>query len=119
VVKDKSKKPQIVKLVTESLDIQAEQVEKLRTLFPGVVKDGKVDVDTLKQTLGALAQDWAIVFDGDKRIYFVAKTKGTTDTNKLTPAEQMKIKCGKEHFKNFDGVEFKAPVKTLSDVILE
>ncbi len=70
----------------------------------------------IQTPLGTYNPDWAIVFGGDKRIYFVAETKGTTDINKLTPAEQLKIKCGKEHFQNFDGVEFKAPVKTLSDV---
>ena len=72
----------------------------------------------IETPLGTYNPDWAIVFDGDKRIYFVAETKGTTDKNKLAPAELMKIKCGKAHFKNFDGVEFKAPVKTLGDVTL-
>jgi len=72
----------------------------------------------IETPLGTYNPDWAIVFDGDKRIYFVAETKGTTNEKELSPAERMKIKCGKAHFKNFDGVEFKAPVKTLSDVVL-
>ena len=70
----------------------------------------------IETPLGTYNPDWAIVFDGDKRIYFVADTKGTTNEKELSSAERMKIKCGKAHFKNFDGVEFKAPVKTLSDV---
>ncbi|MCK4628301.1 MAG: hypothetical protein KAT56_04820, partial [Sedimentisphaerales bacterium] len=72
----------------------------------------------IETPLGTYNPDWAIVFDGDKRIYFVAETKGTTNEKELSPAERMKIKCGKAHFKNFDGVEFKVPVKTLSDVVL-
>jgi type III restriction enzyme len=72
----------------------------------------------IETPLGTYNPDWAIVFDGDKRIYFVAETKGTTDINKLTNDEKLKIQCGKEHFKNFKDVEFKAPVKTLSDVVI-
>jgi hypothetical protein len=46
------KKRKIAKLSGESLDIKVEQMEKLKSLFPQVVKDGKVDFDTLKQALG-------------------------------------------------------------------
>lgn len=33
-------------------DIQAEQIEKVRELFPEVVSEGKVDFTKLKATLG-------------------------------------------------------------------
>ncbi len=52
MVKKESKEPQMVKLAGESMDIISGQVEKLRTLFPGAVKDGKVDFEALKLTLG-------------------------------------------------------------------
>ena len=32
-------------------------------------------------------------------MYFVLETKGTTDEHKLRPSEQLKIRCGREHFK--------------------
>ena len=61
-----------------------------------------------------------IVYEGDKKIYFVAETKGTNDPNdpSLSIEERQKIHCGKKHFANFPEVFFKAPVKTLSDVLL-
>jgi len=71
----------------------------------------------IETPLGTYNPDWAIVFENDKRIYFVAETKGTTRLDDLTPNEQDKIKCGRKHFENFKDVEFKAPVTKLSDVI--
>ncbi len=54
--------------------------------------------------VGKYNPDWAIAFYKGtvKHIYFVAETKGTLDTMKLkhiTPVEQAKIDCAKEHFK--------------------
>ena len=54
--------------------------------------------------VGRYNPDWAIAFyEGTvKHIYFVAETKGTMDTfklNHITPIEQAKIDCAKEHFK--------------------
>lgn len=69
--------------------------------------------------LGGYNPDWAIVFQGDSRVYFVTETKGTNDLNsdQLKPAEKNKILCGKKHFELFDDLVYKAPVKTLSDVL--
>ena len=56
--------------------------------------------------IGNYNPDWAIVFEGDKKIYFVAETKDTgtsqVDLSKLGGDEQMKIKCGKAHFNEFE-----------------
>lgn len=71
----------------------------------------------IETPIGTYNPDWAIVFGNDKRIYFVAETKGTSRLDDLTPDEQCKIKCGRKHFENFEDVEFKAPVTKLSDVI--
>lgn len=54
--------------------------------------------------VGKYNPDWAIAFyEGTvKHIYFVAETKGTLDTlrfNHITPIEQAKIDCAREHFK--------------------
>ena len=61
--------------------------------------------------IGHYNPDWAIVFEDDKKIYFVAETKDTgtpqVDSSKLSGSEQLKIKCGKAHFNEFDKVEYR------------
>lgn len=48
--------------------------------------------------IGNYIPDWAVVFEDDKRIYFVAETKGALNKQLLREAEQMKIQCGEQHF---------------------
>ncbi len=72
----------------------------------------------IETPLGTYNPDWALVYEGDKKVYFVAETKGTNRIEELRQEEQQKIKCGKKHFEQFKDVSFKAPVKTLNDVIL-
>ncbi len=74
----------------------------------------------IETPLGTYNPDWALVFEGDKKIYFVAETKGTNniDDPSLSLAERYKITCGKRHFEQLDGVVFKAPVKSVEDVVL-
>jgi len=61
--------------------------------------------------IGNYNPDWAIVFEDDKKIYFVAETKDTgtpiVDLTKLSADEQLKIKCGKAHFNEFENIEYK------------
>jgi len=62
--------------------------------------------------IGNYNPDWALVFEDDKKIYFVAETKHTgtpqVDLSKLSGDEQMKkIKCGKAYFNEFDDLEYK------------
>ena len=70
--------------------------------------------------IGSYNPDWAIVFEDDKRIYFVAETKDTgtptIDLNKLHPSEKQKINCGIANFRIIDGVEYRV-VKKVSDLI--
>lgn len=54
--------------------------------------------------IGTYNPDWAIVFKDEKKIYFVAETKGEGEIRR---SEELKIKCGIEHFKKFDDVKFK------------
>ena len=65
--------------------------------------------------VGAYNPDWAVVFDGDKRVYFVAETKGVNDINdeSLRGPERGKILAGREHFKAVD-MPYVAPVNSLS-----
>ncbi len=61
--------------------------------------------------IGNYNPDWALVFEDDNKIYFVAETKDTgtpqVDLSKLSGDEQMKIKCGKAHFNEFSDLEYK------------
>ncbi len=61
--------------------------------------------------IGNYNPDWAIVFEDDKKIYFVAETKDTgnkgVDKLKLTLDEQQKIKCGVAHFNEFEDLEYR------------
>ncbi len=64
--------------------------------------------------IGNYVPDWAVVFENDKRIYFVIETKGVRDPQLLREVENMRIKCGEKHFALFKpfGVEYKLAVRT-------
>lgn len=63
--------------------------------------------------IGTYNPDWAIVFKGEKKIYFVAETKSSGQ--ELRGSEKLKIECGKAHFENFDGVIYKK-VSSVTDL---
>ena len=63
--------------------------------------------------IGKYRPDWAVVFKGEKKIYFVAETKSVGE--ELRGSEKMKIDCGKAHFKNFEGVVYKQ-VSSVTDL---
>jgi len=67
--------------------------------------------------LGSYNPDWALIFENDKRIYFVAETKGTDSEIDLRVSENLKIKCGKKHFSALDGLEFRGPIRVVYDLI--
>jgi len=69
----------------------------------------------IETPIGTYNPDWAIVFENDKRIYFVAETK--SDGQELRPSENMKIHCGTKHFEQFEGVKFKAKISNVSDLL--
>lgn len=60
--------------------------------------------------IGNYNPDWAVVFEDDRRIYFVAETKDTgtptVDMSKLRPGELAKIKCGAAHFRLFPNLDY-------------
>lgn len=66
--------------------------------------------------IGKYNPDWALIFRNEKKIYFVAETKSTTDLKKLRNEEKLKIRCGEAHFNEFDGVEYRH-VKSVTDLI--
>ncbi len=63
--------------------------------------------------IGKYRPDWAVVFKGEKKIYFVAETKSAGQ--ELRGSEKLKIECGKAHFNNFDDVVYKR-VTTVTEL---
>jgi type III restriction enzyme len=63
--------------------------------------------------IGTYNPDWAIVFKGEKKIYFVAETK--SEGQELRGSEKLKIKCGAKHFKKFEDVVYKS-VSSVSEL---
>ena len=58
----------------------------------------------IETPIGTYNPDWAVYLEhnGDKKLYFVLETKGTTSLFDLRTPEQLKIKCGKAHFEALD-----------------
>jgi type III restriction enzyme len=67
----------------------------------------------IKTPIGNYRPDWAVVFKGEKKIYFVAETKSAGQ--ELRGSEKLKIDCGKAHFKNFNDVVYKR-VSSVTDL---
>jgi type III restriction enzyme len=63
--------------------------------------------------IGTYNPDWAVVFKESKKIYFITETKGARQ--ELRGSEKLKIKCGQEHFKEFEEVVYKR-VATVSEL---
>jgi type III restriction enzyme len=57
--------------------------------------------------LGSYNPDWAVVFENDTRVYFVAETKSTTVEQNRRHTENLKILCGRVHFALAPDVVFK------------
>lgn len=55
--------------------------------------------------IGTYNPDWAVVFKGEEKIYFVAETKGKGQ--ELRGSEKLKIKCGEAHFSKFEEIIYK------------
>lgn len=71
--------------------------------------------------VGHYNPDWAIAYRNDKILYFVAETKKTgngdhVQLDMLRPIEELRIECGKRHFKNFEEVQFKV-VSSLTQLM--
>jgi type III restriction enzyme len=66
--------------------------------------------------LGNYNPDWAVVFEDDKKVYFVAETKSSLIDAALRQSENLKINCGKKHFALAPDVTFKKVTK-LSELV--
>lgn len=67
----------------------------------------------IKTPIGNYNPDWAVIKKNEKIVYFVAETKSANQ--ELKTSEKRKIKCGKAHFDEFEGVEYRQVVK-VSDL---
>ena len=67
----------------------------------------------IKTPIGNYNPDWALIKQEEgeqKKLYFVAETKGTSSLQELEqskPLEAMKVKCGMKHFAQFEDVRFR------------
>jgi type III restriction enzyme len=54
--------------------------------------------------IGTYNPDWAVYLNknGEEKLYFILETKGSTRYMDLRTKEQLKIHCGKQHFKALD-----------------
>lgn len=71
--------------------------------------------------VGTYNPDWALAYRNDKTLYFVAETKKTghgdhVQLDLLRPIEDLRIECGKRHFRNFEEVRFKV-VSSLDELV--
>jgi type III restriction enzyme len=71
---------------------------------------------TIETPIGKYNPDWALIFSNEKKIYFVAETKSTTDEHEHRPEENLKIKCGTAHFREFNDVEYKV-VSSVGELV--
>jgi len=71
---------------------------------------------TIPTPIGDYNPDWALVLKRDRKIYFVAETKASLESDDLRRKEDMKLKCGTAHFREFADVEYR-PVGTFNDLI--
>ena len=64
--------------------------------------------------IGSYNPDWAVFLekDGEQKLYFVLESKGTTGLFDLRTPEQLKIRCGKQHF---DALDVKFPSEPVKD----
>ncbi|MCD4811376.1 DEAD/DEAH box helicase family protein [bacterium] len=67
----------------------------------------------IKTPIGNYTPDWALIKKNEKTVYFVAETK--SENQELKDSEKRKIKCGKAHFDEFEGVEYRQ-VSKVSDL---
>jgi type III restriction enzyme len=75
----------------------------------------------IETPVGPYNPDWALAYRNDTTLYFVAETKKTgngdhVQLDLLRPIEDLRIECGKRHFKNFEQVQFKV-VTTLEALV--
>lgn len=75
---------------------------------------------TIPTPVGDYNPDWAVVLGHDRKVYLIRETKSTHDVDKRRLEENLKILCGKAHFKALGEVDYRvatsvAEVVAISD----
>lgn len=75
----------------------------------------------IETPVGPYNPDWAVAYRNNTTLYFVAETKKTgngdhVQLDLLRPIENLRIECGKRHFKNFERVQFRV-VSSLEELM--
>jgi type III restriction enzyme len=68
----------------------------------------------IKTPIGNYNPDWAVVFENDKKVYFVAETKSAGE---IRESEEIKIQCGQRHFEQLENVKF-SRVEKLEELFI-
>ncbi|MCX6252039.1 MAG: hypothetical protein NTX61_14965 [Bacteroidetes bacterium] len=89
-------------------------VSEIKYTFHSLASCQKTFWFKISTPIGTYNPDWAIVKKGEKKIYFIAETKGKDE--ELRPGAKMKIACGKAHFEQFDEVIFKGPISAVTEL---
>ena len=86
----------------------AESLEKMANIKLYIKLPDWFTVDT---PIGRYNPDWAIVMndpdEDGQRLYLVRETKGSLDLNELRPDEKRKIVCGRRHFQEALGTDYR------------
>ncbi|MFN9030768.1 MAG: DEAD/DEAH box helicase family protein [Betaproteobacteria bacterium] len=75
----------------------------------------------IETPVGVYIPDWALAYKNDSTLYFVAETKSTgrgdhVRLDLLRPIEELRIECGRRHFKDFERVSFRV-VQKLEELL--
>ena len=100
----------------QSVDHIAENIQKLKELFPEAFTEGGIDFEVLKQLLENIEDEEVLEEGGNQKLYFVVETKGSLLGEDLRGAEYAKIKCGEQHFKAMETHENPAKYITATSV---
>jgi type III restriction enzyme len=110
--------------IYDGVDTDSESIE--RPFAEALERDARVKLYVklprwfeVRTPIGGYYPDWAVVMDiGDAqdRLYLVRETKGSTATDKLRPDERRKVECGKKHFVDALGVDYKV-VTAISEIV--
>ena len=91
-----------------SLNIIAQNIEKLKELFPEIVTEGRIDFETLRETLGDYADDrperYSFTWNGKSRARRIAQAP-STGTLRPCPEESVNWESTKNIFIEGDNLE--------------
>lgn len=96
------------KMDGKTIDIAADNISKLKALFPEAVTEGKIDLDVLKELLGEYVEDrderYSFTWNGKSKARMLAQTP-STGTLRPCPEESVNWETTKNIFIEGDNLE--------------